>query len=103
MVAILDKHINVAPGICGGRPHIAGHRITVDDVVIMNQRLAQSLDEIAATYELSLASVYAAMAYYFDYKAEVDARIAADDALAEAMRGQQPSRLQDKLRSLKGG
>lgn len=30
----LDEHIEVTPGIAGGKPRIAGHRITVQDVAI---------------------------------------------------------------------
>jgi uncharacterized protein (DUF433 family) len=103
MEAVLDKYLEITPGIRSGRPRIAGQRITVDDVVVMHLRLGQSLDEIAAGYELSLASVYTAMAYYFDHKQDVDRKIDNDDdAYVEAMRSSQPSKLQAKLRTLRG-
>jgi len=103
MEAVLDKYLEITPGIRAGRPRIAGQRITVDDVVVMHLRLGQSLDEIAAGYELSLASVYTAMAYYFDHKQDVDRKIDNDDdAYVEAMRSSQPSKLQAKLRTLRG-
>jgi hypothetical protein len=38
-------HIEVTPGICGGRPRIAGHRIRVQDVVIWIEQ-GQSEDQI---------------------------------------------------------
>ena len=28
------EHIEMTPGVCGGRPRIAGHRIRVQDIVI---------------------------------------------------------------------
>jgi uncharacterized protein (DUF433 family) len=28
---ILDKHIEITPGIAGDKPHIVGHRITVQN------------------------------------------------------------------------
>lgn len=51
----LDAHIELTPGIAGGKPRIAGHRITGQDVVIWNERLGKSIEEIAAEYDLSLA------------------------------------------------
>ncbi len=29
----LDSHIEITPGISGGKPRIAGHRITVQNIV----------------------------------------------------------------------
>ncbi|MCP4113350.1 MAG: DUF433 domain-containing protein [Desulfobacteraceae bacterium] len=29
----LDQHIEITPGICGGKPRIAGHRITVQNML----------------------------------------------------------------------
>lgn len=75
MALILAKHIEVTEGLRGGKPHLSGTRITVSDVVIWHLRLGQSLEEVAARYDLSLAAVYAAMAYYFDHKAEIDEEI----------------------------
>jgi uncharacterized protein (DUF433 family) len=33
----LDRHIEIDPEIAGGKPRIAGHRITVQDVVIWHE------------------------------------------------------------------
>lgn len=38
-----------------------------------------SADEIAADYDLSLADVYAALAYYYDRREETDRRIREDE------------------------
>ena len=59
----LDSHIEITPGIADGKPRIAGHRITVQNIVIWHERMGQSADEIATEYNLSLADVYAALAY----------------------------------------
>lgn len=56
-------YIVMDPGYRGGKPRIAGTRITVADVAIMHRRLGQSLEEIAGSYDLPLAAVYSAMAY----------------------------------------
>jgi uncharacterized protein (DUF433 family) len=96
MAVTLPPYIEITPGVRGGRPRIAGTRITVADIVIMHLRMDESIDVIAATYNLSLASVYAALSYYFDRKAEIDADIASDEAYAEAFRRDNVSPLQGK-------
>ena len=82
---ILDRHIEITPGLAGGKPRIAHHRITVQDVVIWHELMGLSADEIAAEYKLSLADVYAALAYYYDHRDEIDASIRADDELVETL------------------
>lgn len=96
----LDAHIESARDIRGGKPRLAGTRITVADVVLMHLRLGQSIEEIAGAYDLSLAAVHAALAYYYDHRNEIDRSIEEDEAYAEAFRGRNPSPLREKLRSL---
>ena len=93
----LDQHIEITPSIAGGNPRIAGRRITVQDIVIWHERLGKSCDEIAAEYDLTLADIYAALAYYFDHRAEIDDSIAKSDAFIEALRKKTPSKLRNKL------
>jgi uncharacterized protein (DUF433 family) len=93
----LDQHIEITPGIVGGKPRIAGHRITVENIVIWHERMGKCADEIAAEYELTLADVYAALAYYYDHRAEIDHSMEEDQAFVEALRQQTPSRLLEKL------
>ena len=102
MEAILDRHIIINPNVCHGRPYIEGHRIRVQDVVIWHERLGMSVDEICAVYDLSLAEVYAALAYYFDYKEVIDQAIETDQAYFEAFKQHNPSLLQEKLKELRG-
>ncbi len=103
MQVVLDGHIKIAADVRGGRPHIAGTRIAVADIVIMHLRLGQSLEEIAGRYDLDLADAYAAMAYYYDHRSEIDGSIEADEAFAEAFRRNNPSLLQSKLGALYSG
>jgi len=98
----LDQHIEITPGIAGGKPRIAGHRITVENIAIWHERLGRSADEIAAEYDLTLADVHAALAYYFDHQAEMDRSIAEGEAFAEALRQQNPSKLQQRLQERRG-
>ncbi len=75
--------------------------LVVRDLVIMHLRMGQSVDEIAATYDLSLAQVHAALAYYYDHQAEINRKIADDEAYLEAFKRDHPSKLQEKLRALR--
>ena len=93
----LDRHIEINPEIAGGKPRIAGHRITVQDIAVWHERLGLDADAIASQYDVSLASVYAALAYYFDHREEIDRSIIADEALADAVRAATSSKLAEKL------
>jgi uncharacterized protein (DUF433 family) len=89
----LDQHIEVAPGVRGGKPRIAGRRITVADIVIWHEWLGQSADAIATEYDVTLADVYAALAYYYDHRAEIDESIRESQAFVEQIKQQIPSKL----------
>ena len=60
--------------------------------------LGRSADEIATEYDLTLADVYAAVAYYYDHRAEIDKSIKACETFAEALRRQIPSKVAQKLK-----
>ena len=94
---ILDQHIEVTPGVAGGKPHIAGHRITVQQIAIWHERMGVTADEIAADHDLTLADVYAALTYYFDHRAEIDREIREGEVFAETLRTRTPSKLKRKL------
>ena len=93
----LDQHIEITPGIVGGKPRIAGHRITVENIVIWHERMGKCADEIAADYDLTLADVYAALAYYFDHRAEIDQSMEESEAFVEELRQRTSSKLLEKL------
>lgn len=65
--------ISSNPKVRGGRPCIAGTGLRVSDVVLAHLYHEQTPDEIAAGYGVSLAAVYAALSYYYEYKTEIDA------------------------------
>ncbi|MBI5092223.1 MAG: DUF433 domain-containing protein [Candidatus Hydrogenedentes bacterium] len=97
-LATISEHIAISPGVCGGRPHIAGRRIRVQDVVIWHERFALSPDEIVSLHpQIALSDVYAALAYYHDHRDEIAENLATDESLAEAMQLATPSRLIQKL------
>lgn len=98
----LNEHIEITPGVVGGKPRIAGRRITVQDIAIWFERMGASADEIATGYDLDLSDVYAALAYYHDHRADIDRQIEKDNAFAEALRAKSPSILRKKLDEVNG-
>lgn len=74
------------PKVRNGRPCIAGTGIEVSTIAIAKIVHMQSTDEIASDYKLSIAQVYAALAYYYEHKAEIDATIQERDKLAREMK-----------------
>jgi uncharacterized protein (DUF433 family) len=95
----IKQHIEITPGVCGGKPRIAGHRIRVMDIVIMHERKGLSPEEIVYHYpSIALADVYAALAYYHDNLEEVRQQIRSSEAFADELRAKTPSVLQQKLK-----
>jgi uncharacterized protein (DUF433 family) len=93
------EHIEMTPGICGGKPRIAGTRIRVQDVYVWHELQGQSADEIISNFpHLTLADVHAALSYFFDHQEEVQQQMRADDAFVDAMKQKYPSKLQEKLK-----
>jgi len=96
-LTVLDRHIVITPGLAGGKPHIAGRRITVQNIVIWHEYMGKSPDEISAEHDLTLADVHAALAYYFDHHEEIEQCTREDQALIESLRAEGPSLLRRKL------
>lgn len=96
----ISDYIVSTPDTLGGRPRIAGHRIGVVHIKNWRLRSGMAFEEIAETYDLPIAAVYTAMAYYYDHKAEIDAREAEDEAFADSLRAESPSLLRAKLTRL---
>lgn len=91
------SHIERTPGIAGGKPRIAGHRITVQNIAVWHERLGLSADTIATEYELSLTDIHAALAYYYDHREEIDRSIREDEEFIAELRRKSPSILREKL------
>ncbi|MBC6422635.1 MAG: DUF433 domain-containing protein [Hormoscilla sp. SP5CHS1] len=63
------------PGTCGGRPRIAGTRMSVQNIAI-DYRAGMSPEKIVEEFpHLTLAQVYAALAYYHANKDRIEADI----------------------------
>lgn len=84
-VADIGTLIVRTPEIRGGRPRIAGTGVTVRRIVGW-YKLGLSPEEIADRIgHLSLAQVYAALAYYHANREEIEADIAAEEEEAERL------------------
>lgn len=103
MAQVLEGYIEINEGLRGGKPHLTGTRITVSDIVIWHLRLGQTLEEIAARYDLSLSAVYAAMAYYYDHRTEIDSEIEEGFASYEELKREHVSKVAQKLQSSDSG
>ncbi len=93
MESLLAKHIEKTPGIRTGKPRITGTRICVSDVAIWHEWQGLSPEEIVSSYpQLSLADVYAALAYYFDNRDEIRRQMQETESFVTAHRERHPSK-----------
>jgi uncharacterized protein (DUF433 family) len=86
MPVVAIEHIDVdARGVA----RIVGKRTKVIQIVMDRMAYGWGPEEIHAQHpHLSLSQIYAAFAYYYDHKAELDAQIEADIRRADEMRAQ---------------
>ena len=68
-------------------------------IVIWSEEMGMSPDEILYHYpSITLADVYAALAYYHDHREEIRSQIRADEAFVQEMQAETPSLLQERLK-----
>jgi uncharacterized protein (DUF433 family) len=106
--AVVSGHIERSDDVCGGKPRVAGTRIRVWDIHVWHDLHGQTPAEIVTDFpQLSLADVYAALAYYHDNRAEIERQAQEDEAIVdqlEAMQGPtRYTRLRDELLRNKDG
>lgn len=94
----LDQHIEITQGMSGGKPRIAGHRITVENIVVWHEHLGRSVDDIATEHGLTLVDVYAALAYYFDHRTEIDQSLEESKTFLKTARQRSFSKVSEKIR-----
>lgn len=90
---VTEAHITQTPGICGGKPCIAGRRIRIQDVYVWHEFLGMSAEEIASEYSLTVAQVYAALTYCFDHLASIQADMQADETTIKSIKKQYQSKI----------
>jgi uncharacterized protein (DUF433 family) len=73
MVTILSIDTIVSDSsIRDGQPIVATTQIRVSDIAASHLYRGQTPDELAVNYKLSLGQVYAALAYYYQHKDQID-------------------------------
>ncbi len=98
MVDTIREHIEIVPGESRPKARIAGHRIRVQDVALWHEKLGMSVDEIVYQYPtITLADVYAALAYYWDHRNEIERAIRQERAVVDEFRRSHLGPLQRKL------
>ena len=77
--------IEQTPGVCGGRPSVAGTRVPVHRVA-RYYRLGYSPEEIVSLLNsLSLSQIYAALAHALANAAEIDQALREEDEAGEEL------------------
>ena len=80
-----------------GRPWIDGTGRKVVEIAI-DRRAGRSAEQIHEAHpDLSLAKIHAALAYYFDHQAELDAEIARMETFVEGNRAQKPPKVRGEI------
>jgi uncharacterized protein (DUF433 family) len=70
------------PKVRRGRPVVAGTGVCVSDIVTVMQFHRQDADDLASWFDLSLAQIHAALAYYYANKDAIDREMQERHALA---------------------
>ena len=84
------EHIVRTPHISGGNPRIAGRRIKVSEIVLWHLHSQWAIEKIAQQFDLTLAQVYAAIAYYYDHRQEIDQQIEDEKTLEKTLETEFP-------------
>ena len=94
----MSELITKTPGICGGKPCIAGHRIRVSDIAIWHDQMGLSVDEIVSEHPgISLAEVLSALAYYHEHLDEIREEFRQSAMLTDQARKEHHSLLESRL------
>lgn len=94
----VNKRIVETESVCGGKPRINGHRITVQNIAIWHDKLGWDADKIAGEFGLELTDIYAALSHYFAHQEKIDQSIEENEAIVREMSHQASSLLEQKLK-----
>jgi uncharacterized protein (DUF433 family) len=94
MMSDIGNLISQTPDICGGRARIAGTGVSVRRIVLWDREGLTPEEIINQIPHLTLAQVYAALAYYHANRDQLDVEIAAEDV--------DSGRLEEEFRRARG-
>lgn len=87
--SVSNSRVECTPGVCGGKPRIAGHRIRVQDVYVLHEFKGLTPDAIVQAFPgITLADVHAALAYFWDHREDIQRQMREDEAFADSLRAQ---------------
>ncbi|MFN0071435.1 MAG: DUF433 domain-containing protein [Chloroflexota bacterium] len=96
---VSTEHIEIVQGSRGPKARIRGSRIRVIDIVDWYEGAGWSVDKIIGEFpQLSKSEIFAALAYYWDHREEIEAKRADDEAFVEEVIRRNPSQLAEKLK-----
>jgi uncharacterized protein (DUF433 family) len=78
-------------GILGGQPRIADRRISVVQIVEWIQEEGMDPETVAAEFDLELASIYRALAYYYENVEELSTYREQRESRRRESRAEQPT------------
>ena|SRR5664279_4084790 len=73
------------PAIRGGQPIIGGTNVRLVDVIASYLYRGLSREELSVNFALDLGQAHAALAYYYQHKAEIDAQMRQNAAEVESL------------------
>ncbi len=105
MTATTFPSVICTPGVCGGKPHLAGTRIKVKHIYVWVEQMGMTPAQIVRDYpHLSMAAVHAALAYYWSHQDEIHQEIADEERFVADMQAKAAAlSLKDKLAEFHGG
>jgi uncharacterized protein (DUF433 family) len=74
------------PEVRGGQPLIAGTTLRVSDLASYHTLAGLTPEQLSVQFDIDLARVHAALAYYYQNKAAIDAEIRSNADQAEILR-----------------
>lgn len=82
--------IYARPDLHSGKPCLAGTGITVQTIAVMH-RQGMGVDDFREEFpDLDVSLFYAALAYYFANRAQIESELAADEELYWELAGREP-------------
>lgn len=94
----LAERIVRQTGTCGGKPRVSGTRIRVQDIYVWHHVQGKSPEEIVHDFpQLSMADVYAALAYFWIYRDELLADLEQRRREFDRLKQSTPSLLERRL------
>ena len=87
----LDSLLHSRPDLHHGRPCLAGTGMTVHAVAVRHMQGMTAEQILEQFSDLDLARIYAALAYYYANRAQIEAELEAEDRLADELMAKYPN------------